>query len=272
MNSEKIKLIRHVILLVACIALLVEIPILVRRVSPRPVNWNTTVYRTSTGECYHKGNCGYLSRSKFAISLENASKKYDRCSVCNPPSLSSVKERPSRSEYVGIIVVTSATTIIFASSFAVLYPLQKKTEAEEERRKRVEKWAAEYRAMLEKEAEQRRRKEAAEKIKSDFFAKYGERSIFEIANVPDEYRGDCGTLKPFAVYATDSGKCYHVAGCIYSKYAHEVSLYSVFRKKYPCSLCCVNMPPQWVRDYFRIKEEAVRANTLKEITEGFQCS
>jgi len=46
---------------------------------------STTVYITKTGEKYHKDGCKYLSKSKIAISLENARSSYSPCSVCNPP-------------------------------------------------------------------------------------------------------------------------------------------------------------------------------------------
>lgn len=44
----------------------------------------TTVYITKTGSKYHRGNCRYLKQSKIAISLEDAKKNYEPCSVCNP--------------------------------------------------------------------------------------------------------------------------------------------------------------------------------------------
>ena len=43
-----------------------------------------TVYITKTGSKYHRGDCRYLWNSKIAISLENAKKSYEPCSVCNP--------------------------------------------------------------------------------------------------------------------------------------------------------------------------------------------
>lgn len=47
---------------------------------------DTTVYITETGSKYHRGNCQYLSKSKIAISLEEACRKgYKSCSVCKPP-------------------------------------------------------------------------------------------------------------------------------------------------------------------------------------------
>jgi competence protein ComEC len=44
------------------------------------------VYITETGECYHRGDCQYLSHSKIPISLKNAKAEgYRPCSICDPP-------------------------------------------------------------------------------------------------------------------------------------------------------------------------------------------
>lgn len=48
-------------------------------------NISYTVYITKTGDCYHSSNCGYLSRSKIAISKSSAlTQGYRACSRCNP--------------------------------------------------------------------------------------------------------------------------------------------------------------------------------------------
>ena len=44
-----------------------------------------TVYVTKTGEKYHRSGCRYLKKSKIAISLEDAKRSYEPCSVCKPP-------------------------------------------------------------------------------------------------------------------------------------------------------------------------------------------
>ncbi len=46
---------------------------------------STTVYVTRTGECYHRGNCGYLRKSKIPMNLSQAKKRYRPCSKCSPP-------------------------------------------------------------------------------------------------------------------------------------------------------------------------------------------
>jgi len=46
---------------------------------------STTVYITKTGAKYHRDGCRYLSKSKIAISLEDAKRSYTACSVCSPP-------------------------------------------------------------------------------------------------------------------------------------------------------------------------------------------
>jgi hypothetical protein len=47
-----------------------------------------TVYVTRTGEKYHRDGCQYLRQSKIAISLADAVKRFDPCSVCKPPRVS----------------------------------------------------------------------------------------------------------------------------------------------------------------------------------------
>ena len=44
-----------------------------------------TVYVTRTGQKYHRDGCRYLSRSKIAMSLKEAAKRFTPCSVCRPP-------------------------------------------------------------------------------------------------------------------------------------------------------------------------------------------
>ncbi len=51
---------------------------------PASEKQSTTVYITKTGSKYHRSGCRYLSKSKIAISLEDAKASYDPCSVCKP--------------------------------------------------------------------------------------------------------------------------------------------------------------------------------------------
>jgi hypothetical protein len=44
-----------------------------------------TVYVTRTGEKYHRDGCRYLRQSRIPMSLSEASKRFDPCSVCKPP-------------------------------------------------------------------------------------------------------------------------------------------------------------------------------------------
>lgn len=46
-----------------------------------------TVYVTKTGAKYHRDGCRYLSRSKIAMSLKEAVKRFEPCKVCRPPVL-----------------------------------------------------------------------------------------------------------------------------------------------------------------------------------------
>ncbi|XOQ45359.1 MAG: hypothetical protein ACFWTN_13075 [Clostridium sp.] len=49
-------------------------------------NGDTIVYITDTGTKYHTSTCRYVSKSKYAITLEEAKEKgYTPCKVCNPP-------------------------------------------------------------------------------------------------------------------------------------------------------------------------------------------
>ena len=52
-----------------------------KKVTPEEI----TVYVTQTGGKYHRNGCRYLSKSKIAISLDDAKHRYGACSVCNPP-------------------------------------------------------------------------------------------------------------------------------------------------------------------------------------------
>ena len=45
----------------------------------------TIVYRTKTGSKYHAEGCRYLSKSKIEITLSEAKKTLEPCSVCRPP-------------------------------------------------------------------------------------------------------------------------------------------------------------------------------------------
>jgi hypothetical protein len=44
-----------------------------------------TVYVTKTGAKYHRSGCQYLRRSCIPMSLAEAKKRFDPCSVCKPP-------------------------------------------------------------------------------------------------------------------------------------------------------------------------------------------
>ncbi len=49
------------------------------------VRQEVTVYVTNTGSKYHRGGCGYLSRSKISISKKKAvAAGYGTCSRCRP--------------------------------------------------------------------------------------------------------------------------------------------------------------------------------------------
>jgi len=54
--------------------------------TPRKDQGEVTVYITRKGKKYHKESCGALSKSKIAISLEEAKRRgYTPCKTCKPP-------------------------------------------------------------------------------------------------------------------------------------------------------------------------------------------
>lgn len=56
-----------------------------KRIENSTPNVSYTVYKTKTGDCYHRDNCRYLRKSKIAISLTEAKQEGLRpCSICNP--------------------------------------------------------------------------------------------------------------------------------------------------------------------------------------------
>lgn len=63
----------------------VQPPIVRAQPTPQPQTQEATVYITRTGAKYHSAGCRYLSRSMIPISLDDARRGYDPCSVCRPP-------------------------------------------------------------------------------------------------------------------------------------------------------------------------------------------
>jgi len=55
------------------------------RLTPDVDKDDPIVYVTRTGECYHRGTCRYLSKSKIPMKLSIARQRYRPCSKCNPP-------------------------------------------------------------------------------------------------------------------------------------------------------------------------------------------
>ena len=50
-----------------------------------PLGCCTIVYITDTGECYHRGDCGYLHSSRHPITKDEAIRRgYRPCSRCKP--------------------------------------------------------------------------------------------------------------------------------------------------------------------------------------------
>lgn len=60
---------------------------------------STRVYVTKTGECYHRGFCWHLRKSKIEIDLDEAVEEgYRPCKNCRPPQTASVS-RPGSEEW-----------------------------------------------------------------------------------------------------------------------------------------------------------------------------
>lgn len=53
--------------------------------APQGKKASTTVYVTRTGTKDHVGTCRHLARSKIAMSLAEAAKRYDPFGTCRPP-------------------------------------------------------------------------------------------------------------------------------------------------------------------------------------------
>jgi micrococcal nuclease len=70
----------------------------------------TSVYVTNSGTKYHREDCSSLSRSKIAVSLEDAVHSgYEPCSICKPPVLSkSVGGGTARPQAAGLYRVNVA--------------------------------------------------------------------------------------------------------------------------------------------------------------------
>lgn len=60
-------------------------PIVTPSPAPPETPQDVTVYITKTGAKYHRDGCRYLSKSRIPISLSDAKRGYEPCSVCNPP-------------------------------------------------------------------------------------------------------------------------------------------------------------------------------------------
>jgi endonuclease YncB( thermonuclease family) len=51
----------------------------------RAAQEGVTVYVTRTGAKYHRGTCSYLRKSRIAMKLDEAKRRYSPCSRCRPP-------------------------------------------------------------------------------------------------------------------------------------------------------------------------------------------
>lgn len=58
-----------------------------RQTQPPPKPEDQIVYVTKTGAKYHLATCRSLAKSKIAMKLGEAVKKYGACAICKPPVL-----------------------------------------------------------------------------------------------------------------------------------------------------------------------------------------
>lgn len=60
-------------------------PVVKPKSETKSVVEDVIVYVTRTGQCYHRGSCSYLRKSKIPMKLSEARQQYRPCSRCNPP-------------------------------------------------------------------------------------------------------------------------------------------------------------------------------------------
>jgi hypothetical protein len=77
---------RHVLRVLGAALLAVAVVVPTGDVAAQPkTSGDRTVYVTRTGTKYHRGTCRHLARSKIAMSLQEAAKRYGACGTCRPP-------------------------------------------------------------------------------------------------------------------------------------------------------------------------------------------
>ena len=220
-------------------------------------NGDETVYRTRTGECYHRGSCSYLRQSKFAISLRDAVEVYGlrACSKCKPPKYTSDNNSNNSSSRNATAAISGASTSKSSGTPWVLagiggiaagvFVSSRISKGKEKKRKEQER--QEYEAN-----------------KSQFILKLGGKSIREAAGVPNNIKFIDGLPRDnnnrqygsYTVYLSTNGTCYHEKpGCCS---AHRVAhAFLVINRYRPCSKCCRGsvIIPQWYTKYKELEKQ-----------------
>lgn len=84
-------------------------------VAPSPGSSGETVYVTRTGTKYHRGDCRHVARSSIPITLADAVRRYEPCSVCDAPRLAA-SDTPVRGRAGGEEASTDAKGLPQAGS------------------------------------------------------------------------------------------------------------------------------------------------------------
>lgn len=253
------------LLAVALLACLTGQPVLAH-------NGETTVYVTNTGECYHRGTCGYL-RSKNEITLEVAvTRGYRACSVCKPPKPDfpyepvSSRTRSTVSESSGSKSSGNATppkghlpstdkergTISLGTFFLILLGANIILPA-----------------IIFLPCELVKRKRGAD-LRAEHIRKYGGMSRLEIARacgmpndmtiLPDGLpHRIAGSLDRSTVYISKSGSCYHRRPRCGGANLRPINASELKPGLRPCSRCGNDLPDMsWYRQYRSVLSESKR--------------
>ena len=186
-------------------------------------NGDTIVYRTRTGECYHRNGCSYLRSSCIELTLREAVERGLRpCSRCSPPRYngestsesSSVAPRNNGDSSVGNTnssksdqTSSSSNTNSKTSSDGSTgtKSVVSSRESKEQRKRAIKLWSAGIiggvvlvaaaglftkNAISKKRAEEERRKKEAQFLaeKQAFLARLNGRNIRDVAGVPNQLK------------------------------------------------------------------------------------
>lgn len=253
-------------------------------------NGDTIVYRTNTGECYHRHGCSYLRRSCIEITLREAVERGLRpCSRCSPPryngeipskSSSVARTEQSKSEQASSSSNTNTKTKSDGSTNTKSVISSK--ESKEQRKRTIKLWGVGIagvvvfvtaaglftkNAIFKKRAEEERRKKETQFLaeKQAFLARLNGRTIREAAGVPNQLKlvnglpidNNDAPFGSFTVYRSINGRCFHdKKGCCSASF--PMHYFEARPWLSSCSKCCVKhrATPQWYFEYQSLKKQA----------------